>query len=327
MRVTCVLFLYIVDTMSSSHASKENENADMLVPSLPTSPNKDIYTRRTASLNAEAALKCLTEASRRMSPSTRAYFSRKRTFQGDSETVKETDLPNVGKLTPMTAFNDSSAVRSLQFGAQESASSSRRAHQKKLKSKQHAKVKAKPYITKTITVPQDFFVRRAANLNASACMSALLSPTKRAKIEGPSSGQNFAIVVPAQEDIEVDVVDIDPMPIKSVDILKIKNDSHEVETKANEVVTISNAPSRSKGASGERPSSIHKASDFPPASSPAVNKTSPAVNKTSPAVPDEMLLVPIRDETVRELVEEGIQLVEKSTQRKPSKLSRRVRIL
>ena len=315
----CALCVYVVrNTMSSNHTSKENKDAGVIVSSLPTSPTKDTYARRTASLNAEAALKCLTEASRRMSPSTRAYFSRKRTSQGD---VKMDDLPNVGKLTPTSACNDSSAVRSLRFGAQDSVSFSTRTRQRNSKSnQQRAKVKAKPFITKTITLPQDFFVRRTANLNASACMTALLSPTKKAKIEDCNSGQNYAIIVPAQEDVEVDVVevDVDPVPDKSVEA-KTQSDSNKVESEINEVVTINNTASKSKTAATERPSSMHKALDLLPVSSPVVQ------NKASPGVPDRTLLVPMRDETVRELVEEGIELVEKSTQRKPSKLSRRVR--
>lgn len=297
--------------MSSNHASKENETAGVIVSSLPTSPTKDIYTRRTASLNAEAALKCLTEASRRMSPSTRAYFSRKRTSQGD---VVMDDLPNVGKLTPTSACNDSSAVRSLRFGTQDSSTRTQQRHSKS--NQQHAKVKSKqPFITKTITLPQDFFVRRTASLNASACMTALLSPTKKAKIEECNSGQNYAIIVPAQEDVEVDVVevDVDPVPVEA----KTQGDSNKAESKVNDVISISNTTTKSKA---ERPSSMHKALDSLPVSSPVVH------NKASPVVVDKTLLVPMRDETVRELVEEGIQLVEKSTQRKPSKLSRRVRL-
>ena len=316
MSFVCV---YVVrNTMSSNHASKENENTGIIVPSLPTSPTKDTYTRRAASLNAEAALKCLTEASRRMSPSTRAYFSRKRTSHGD---VAIDGLPNVGKLTPTSACNDSSAVRSLRFGAQYSASSSTRTQQRNSKSKQqHAKVKAKPFVTKTITIPQDFFVRRTASLNASACMTALLSPTKRAKVEECNSDQNYAIIVPAQEDVEVDVVevDVDPVPNKSVEV-NTQSDNNEVESKVNEVIAISNTASKPKAATIERPSSMHKTLDLLPVSSPVVH------NKASPVLPDKTLLVPMRDETVRELVEEGLQLVEKSTQRKPSKLSRRVR--
>ena len=65
---------------------------------------------------------------------------------------------------------------------------------------------------------------------------------------------------------------------------------------------------------------MHKALDLCPVPSPVVH------NKSSPVVADKTLLVPVREETVRELVEEGIQLVEKSTQKKPSKLSRRVRL-
>ena len=305
-----VHYVYVVrSTMSSNHASKENENAGVIVSSLPTSPTKDIYTRRTASLNAEAALKCLTEASRRMSPSTRAYFSRKRTSQGD---VVMDDLPNVGKLTPTSACNDSSAVRSLRFGAQDSSTRTRQSNSKS--NQQHAKVKSKSYITKTITLPQDFFVRRTANLNASACMTALLSPTKKAKIEECNSAQNYAIIVPAQEDVEVDVVevDVDPVPIEA----KTQSDSNKAESKVNDVISIKNTTTKPKA---ERPSSVHKALDLLPVSSPVVH------NKASPVVVDKTLLVPMRDETVRELVEEGIQLVEKSTQRKPSKLSRRVR--
>ena len=295
-------------------SSKEN-NAGIVVSSLQTSSTKDTYTRRTASLNAEAALKCLTEASRRMSPSTRAYYSTKRNSQ-DGETVRESGVPIFGKLTPTSGCNDNSAVRSLQFGAQDSASSPTRPHRMNLKPKQqYTKVKAKPYITKTITVPQDLFVRRTANLNASACMTALLSPTKKAKTES-NSGQNYAVVVPAQEDVEVDVVDVDPMSVKSVDILKMQNTSNKVEPRANEVIKTSNAPSKSKAATMERPS-MHKGLVIPQVSSHVVHKS-------SPAVPDKTLLVPIREETVKEFVEEGIQLVEKSAQRRPSKFSRRV---
>ena len=228
----CALCVYFVrNTMSSNHKSKENAGTGIIIPSLPTSPNKDTYARRTASLNAEAALKCLTEASRRMSPSTRAYYSRKRTSEDNTEMA---DLPNIGKLTPTSACNDSSAVRSLRFGAQDSVSSSTRTQRKYSKSKQQsAKVKPKPFITKTITVPQDFFVRRTANLNASACMTAMLSPTKKAKIEETSS-QNYAVIVPAQEDVEVDVVqvDVDPIPSKSVEI-KTQSDSNKVQSKVN----------------------------------------------------------------------------------------------
>lgn len=292
-------------------SSKEN-NAGVVVPSLPTSPTKDTYTRRTASLNAEAALKCLTEASRRMSPSTRAFYSSKRASQ-DGETIKETGVPIVGKLTPTSACNDNSPIRSLQFGA---SSGLTKPHRRNLKSKQQdAKVKAK-YITKTITVPQDLFVRRTANLNASACMTALLSPTKKAKTES-NSGQNYAVVVPAQEDVEVDVVDVDPVPIRSVDILRMQNTKNKVQPRGNEVITISNATSKSKAAIVERPST-QKDLEIPQASSPVAHKS-------SPAVPDKTLLVPAREETVKDFVEEGIQLVEKSAQRRPSKLSRRVR--
>ena len=309
--------VYVVrSTMSSNHASKENKNAGVIVSALPTSPTKDIYTRRAASLNAEAALKCLTEASRRMSPSTRAYFSRKRTSQDD---VATDDLPNVGKLTPTSACNDSSAVRSLQFGTQDSSTRTRQRSSKS--NQQHAKVKSKPFITKTITLPQDFFVRRTANLNASACMTALLSPTKKAKIEECNSGQNYAIIVPAQEDVEVDVVevDIDPVPNEAKtpgDTNEVESKVNEVESKVNDVISISNTTTKSKE---EKPSSMHKSLDLLPVPSPVVH------NKASPVVVDKTLLVPMRDETVRELVEEGIQLVEKSTQRRPSKLSRRVR--
>ena len=295
-------------------SSKEN-NAGVVVSSMPTSPTKNTYTRRTASLNAEAALKCLTEASRRMSPSTRAYYSAKRSSQ-DGETVKETGTTNFGKLTPTSACNDNSAIKSLQLGAQDSASFSAKPHSRNLKSKQQdAKVTAK-YITKTITVPQDLFVRRTANLNASACMTALLSPTKKAKTES-NSGQNYAVVVPAQEDVEVDVVDVDPVPIRSVDILRMQNTSNKVQPKVNEVIAISNATSKSKAATVEKPST-QKDLEIPQVSSPVVHKS-------SPPVPDKTLLVPIREETVKEFVEEGLQLVEKSTQRRPSKLSRRVR--
>lgn len=303
--------------MSSNYMSKENESTSKLALSLPTSPTKDTYARRTASLNAEAALKCLTDASRRMSPSTRAYFSRKRNSQGDTEMVKEINLPDVVKLTPTSACNDSSAVRSLQFGTQDSVPSSTRVQQKNIKSKEQCNTKT--FITKTITVPQDLFVRRTANLNASACMTALLNPTKKAKIEESSNGHNYAVIVPAQEDVEVDVVDVDPVDNKVVEILKTKNDKNKVEPNVTEVVTVKNVP-RLKAGTVERPLSTEKVSESPPVSSPAVSKT-------SLAVPDKTLVVPLRDEKVRELVEEGVDLVEKTTQRKPSKLSRRVRIL
>ena len=299
-----------IATMSS------NQEGDIMVSSMPTSPTKDTYTRRTASLNAEAALKCLTEASRRMSPSTRAFYSRKRTQDNDGMD----DLPNVGKLTPTSTCADSSAVRSLRFTVQDSASSTKRSHRKNSKSKelqqQHAKVKAKPFITKTITLPQDFFVRRTANLNASACMTALLSPTKKAKIEESNSGQNYAVIVPAQEDVEVDVVEVDVDPVPNE--IYTQNTNNKVESKVNELTTIASKP---KVTTKERSLSLYKGLDLPPVSSPFVN------NKTSSsAVPDKTLLVPMRDERVRELVEEGLQLVAKSTQRKPSKLSRRVRV-
>jgi len=293
--------------------SKENESTSKLISSLPTSPTKDTYARRTASLNAEAALKCLTEASRRMSPSTRAYFSRKRNSQGDTETVKEINLPNVGKLTPTSAYNDNSAVRSLQFGVQDSVSSPTKVQQKNLKSKQQRK--SKGIISKTITLPQDFFVRRTANLNASACMTALLSPTKKAKIEESDKDQNYAVIVPAQEDVEVDVVDVDPLDNKVAEVLRNKNDKNIVEPKVNKVESVP----RPKAGTAERPLSTVKALESPPVSSPAVSKTSLAAYYKT-------LVVPLRDEKVKELVEEGIDLVEKTTQRKPSKLSRRVRI-
>lgn len=291
--------------MSSQYISKENESEGK---SLPTSSNKDTYARRAASLNAEAALKCLTEASKRMSPSTRAYFSRKRTSQDDTNTITEINLPNFGKLTPTTACNDSPAVRSLRFDS--SSSLTTRALQRNSKSKkQNMKVKPK-VITKTITVPQDFFVRRTANLNASACMSALLSPTKKAKVEESNNSQNYAVIVPAQEDVEVDVVDVDPTDNTFIKVLKPQVDRKTVEPKVTEVVT--------KTTTVGKPLSIYKTSDFPTLSSPIVSKT-------SLAVPDKTLLVPKSGEAVKRLVEEGIQLIEKTVQRRPSKLSRRVR--
>lgn len=302
--------------MSSNHMDKEDENADKSVPAPPISPYKGTYARRTASLNAEAALKCLTEASRRMSPSTRAYYSRKRNSQGDAE-----DILDVGKLTPRSACTDSSAIRSLQFSAQDSASTTRKPQQRKVKSKQqYGDVKTKSIITKTITVPQDLFVRRTANLNASACMTALLGPTKKVKMEESSGDQNFAVIVPAQEDVEVDVVDVDPTVIEPCKALKAEIDRKKVKPKMNdEVTTISNAVPKTKPATVQRPSSLHKTSDPP-------QVPSSVIHKVSPTVPDKTLLVPMRHETLRDLVEEGLQLVKKTTQKKPSKLSRRVSI-
>ena len=294
--------------LSEIAAMSSNQEGDIMVSSMPTSPTKDTYTRRTASLNAEAALKCLTEASKRMSPSTRAYYSRKRTQDNDGMS----DLPNIGKLTPTSTCTDNSAVRSLRFGVQYSTSSTKSPHRKSSKSKQqHVKVKAKPFITKTITLPQDFFVRRTANLNASACMTALLGPTKKAKIEESNSGQNYAVIVPAQEDVEVDVVEVDVDPVPNE--IYTQNLNNKVESE------VTNFTSKRQVTTKEKSLSMYKGLDLPSVPSPVVNN-----KPSSAAVPDKTLLVPMRDERVRELVEEGLQLVEKSTQRKPSKSSRRV---
>jgi len=256
---------------------------------LQMSPSRENFTRRTASLNAEAALKCLTEASRKMRSSP-SYVSRKRNSQADSPNAKRSK-PNIitamqystsefDENLPNTSFGDS-VQQFLQPIAKHSTGDE--------------EIENKSVVSLPSLSP-DFYVRRTASLNATACMSALLSPTKKSKLnssKGDDTSSSSAMAIAMEDDVKIESV-IDPKVVENKD--------NASDSDVLEIVSV-----------GGIEDEVQPTSLVDP-----LRECSTEVRKS--------LVVPVSEETVKRLVEEGTEIVAKTAQRKPSKFSRRVRI-
>jgi len=270
----------------SDDVKGEKETDSPLATVLQMSPSKENYTRRTASLNAEAALKCLTEASRKMRSSP-SYMIRKRNSQADSPNAKRSK-PNIitamqysasefGENLPSASFDDS-VQQSLKPIAKHST--------------EDDEVENKSVVSLPSLSP-DFYVRRTASLNATACMSALLSPTKKTKLNSSKddTSSNSAAVSAVEDDVKIEP-----------DTKVVENQDSASDSDVLEIVSV-----------GGIEDEVQPTSLVDP-----LRECSTEMKKS--------LIVPVSEETVKKLVEEGTEVVTKTVQRKPSKFSRRVRI-
>ena len=260
----------------------EREDISPLPSVLQMSPSRESFTRRTASLNAEAALKCLTEASRKLRTS--SYLSRKRNSPAGSPSAKKP------KSDVITAMQCSTSA----FGENAFISDDEQQTLKPITkhSTGDEEIESKSVVSLPSLSP-DFYVRRTASLNATACMSALLSPSKKPKLSS-SKGDNSETV--AVED------DVKSEPVADTKV--VENQESASDSDVLEIVSVGGVED-----------------EVQPTSSVAVVDPSRECSNES----KKSLVVPVSEEAVQRLVEEGAEVVAKTTQRRPSKYSRRVR--
>ena len=269
----------------SDDVKGEKETDSPLATVLQMSPSKENYARRTASLNAEAALKCLTEASRKMRSSP-SYMIRKRNSQADSPNAKRSK-PNIITAMQYSASEFVENLPSTPFG--DSVQQSLKPITKH--STEDDEVENKSVVSLPSLSPE-FYVRRTASLNATACMSALLSPTKKPKLNSSKgdSSNNSAPVSAMEDDVKIE---------PDHDTKVVENQGSASDSDVLEIVSVGGIEDEMQPTSLVDP----------------LRECSTEMKKS--------LVVPVSEETVKKLVEEGVEVVAK---RKPSKFSRRVRI-
>ncbi|XP_065898978.1 trinucleotide repeat-containing gene 18 protein-like isoform X2 [Dysidea avara] len=261
----------------------EKEVETPLATVLQMSPSRENYARRTASLNAEAALKCLTEASRKMRSSP-SYVSRKRNSQADSPSAKRSK-PDVITAMPysMSSFGENLPNTSISDSEQQSLKpiATHSTGDEEIENKS---------VVSLPSLSPDFYVRRTASLNATACMSALLSPAKKPKLRGDSSS-NSAAVSAVEDNVKIE-------PVADAVTKVIENQDNASDSDVLEIVSVGGVED-----------------EVQPTLVDPLRECSTEVKKS--------LVVPVSEEAVKRLVEEGVEVVAKTAQRKPSKFSRR----